>query len=265
MTPHVTLNTVKNLISNNRRVATRKLLACTLLWLVTGFVFAADNVDAVATGKALRVDIRTETLVLTDDIDIARAQVNAYPSHPEAHFLLAVAYSRSPYVEKAIASLRKAKKLMKRSPEGYQNLDAKLAEYEGMRDYDPNDALVLYRLAFGYYSKGYGIEKGYIKDSPDAPALYYDKAIATMRQVIATDPDDYWARNYLGLMLIELDEEKHLSEAIRLWEGSIGIEDNNPGAYVLLGEAYLQQGNLKKAARYAARGLQYRLSHGVDF
>ncbi|MGE0200418.1 MAG: tetratricopeptide repeat protein [Candidatus Melainabacteria bacterium] len=208
---------------------------------------------------ALKAELSTDKLVMTDDIDVAKAQVEAYPDDPEAHFLLAMAYSRTPFIEEAFKSMKRAKGLMKTSPQGYANLDAKLAEYEDMLRYSPDDTMVLYRLAFGYFSKGYGIEKNYIKNNPDAPAIWYDKAEETMRRVIALDPADAWARNYLGFLLININEDANLDEAMMLWEEAVAIEPLNPGAHLMLGEAYMKKGDLKKALQHSSAAIEGRL------
>jgi len=201
-----------------------------------------------------------ETFLLTDDVDTAQAQVDKYPEDPEAYFLLAVAYSRTPYFEKAFQAAKKAKKLIKQSPEGYAKFDGKIGEYEKMRDANPDDTRVLYRLGFAYFMKGYALEKNYIKDSPDTPAKFYTLAEQHMRKVIALDPKDIWARNYLGYLLVDADENANLDKAIALWEESLAMNAENPGANFMLGQAYLKKGDLRKALQYGAKGLAARQS-----
>lgn len=214
----------------------------------------------VYTGMPVTVDLSHESLTLTDDLAVAKAQAKAYPDSFEAQFLLAVAYSRTPYIEKGFYAFKKAKKLMKKSPDKYRNLDEKIAEYEEMLTYRMEDPLVLYRLAFIYYTKGYGIEKDYIQDSKQKPAFWYAKAEETLRRLIAVDPDDIWARNYLGFLLVDTGGETRLEEAMALWEESLAKNSaNNPGAYMLLGEAWLKKGNLRKAVEFAAQGLEMRM------
>lgn len=233
------------------------------VFILCGLLLTGSPLASIAQEEnVIRIESSVEDLVLTNDISVAEAQAKAYPNNPEAHFLLAIAYSRSPYVEKAFQSAKQAKKIMKHSEEGYENLDAKLAEYESMLSYRVDDPLVLYRLGFGYFLKGYGIEKGYIKDAAEkgeTPEQYYLKAEETLRYLISKHPNDIWAMNYLGFLLVDIDEEKNLDEAITLWKESVAIEDNNPGAYMLLGEAYLKKGDLKQGATYAAKGLKERM------
>ena len=241
----------------------QRTLACVLsAFLLSGAAMAAEQPAPLP--KPLSANVASESLILTDDVATAEAQAQSYPNNPEAHYLLAIAYSRTPYLEKAYQAFRKAKKLMKKSEAGYAGINDKIAEYEAMLAYRPEDPLVLYRLAFGYYTKGYGIEHDYIQNTPETPQSYYEKAETTLRRLIAVDPQDVWARNYLGFLLVDIDEKKHLDEAIRLWEESLAVKKDNPGAYMLLGEAYMRKGNLRKAVEYGAQGLHSRLSWQTD-
>lgn len=201
------------------------------------------------------LDTGTQALNITNDIAVAEAQANAYPEDPEAQFLLAIAYSRSPYLEQAVKTIQKTKKMVKRHPEGYAVLDRLMGEYQDMLSYRSQDPLIYYRLAFGYYLKGYGIEKGYIKKPESSATSYYDKAEAAMKRVISLDPGDIWARNYLGFLMVERQPQQNLDSAIRIWEDSIQVNPTNPVALLMLGEASLKKGNLKQAVQYANRGL----------
>lgn len=215
------------------------------------------------TMSALRIDLRQDSLNITNDIALAEAQARAYPEDPEAQFLLAIAYSRSVHLEKAMKALQRTKRLIKKSPEGYAKVDHLIDSYREMLAYRAEDPLIHYRLAFGYYMKGYAIEHQYIKGSSESPMAYYQQAEAEMRQVIALDPGDIWARNYLGFLLVDREvaseavagtSGERLDQAIRIWEDSVGISPENPGAYFLLGEAYLKKGDLRKALEYASKG-----------
>lgn len=238
------------------------LLSLALMLAVMASAFAADEItdDMLNTLPVIRTGVDTETLILTDDINIAEAQVKAYPGNPEAWFLLSIAYSRSPYLEKGFLAMKKAKKLIKHSDGGYANFNKKIREYEAMSAYRQGDTLVLYRLAFAYFTKGYLLENGYIKNTDETHGPYYQQAEATMRGVIAIDPDDVWAKNYLGFLLVDMYGEKRLDEAMALWESVVAEDPANPGANIMLGESWIKKGNLKKAARYAVRGLEGRLA-----
>jgi cytochrome c-type biogenesis protein CcmH/NrfG len=243
-------------------IGLKRLLGSLLVLAVvlSGPVVRADESVTPPAMAPLKMDLNAETLNITNDLATAEAQAAAYPDNPEAQFLLAIAYSRSPYLEKALKTLQRTKKLVKHSPEGYATLDRLMGEYEAMRTYRAEDPLIHYRLAFGYYLKAYGLQKHYIPtekepDGEQAIARYLDQAEASMRRVVALDPGDIWARNYLGFLLAERKPQENMAEAIRIWEGSVAVSADNPGAYLLLGQAYLKQGNLKEAVKMANQGL----------
>lgn len=255
----------------------RPLLACFSLCLGLALMSGAqaaeeavspeDPVAMSGVASPLRMDLRQDSLNITNDIALAEAQARAYPEDPEAQFLLAIAYSRSVHLEKALKAIQRTKRLIKKSPEGYAKVDHLIDSYRDMLTYRAEDPLIHYRLAFGYYMKGYAIEHHYIKGSSESPQAYYQKAEAAMRQVITLDPGDIWARNYLGFLLVDRTEAsgtapesaadtsgERLDQAIRIWEDSLGVSPENPGAYFLLGEAYLKKGDLRKALDYASKG-----------
>ncbi|MBY0404888.1 MAG: hypothetical protein K2X66_13390, partial [Cyanobacteria bacterium] len=65
--------------------------------------------------KPIELKMAQEDLRITDDVELAIDQAQAYPNSPEAQFLLAVSYSRTPYLERALKSIQKTKKLIKTS------------------------------------------------------------------------------------------------------------------------------------------------------
>lgn len=205
-----------------------------------------------------------EALKLTDDIQVAEEQAAAHPNDPEANFLLAAAYSRSPYLDKAFNQIKKVKNILK-AQKDFEFIDRKIGEYETLLSGKPNDPVILYRLAFAYYFKGYGMEKypHHFKNAPTGNmADFYQKAQDTMRKVITVTPKDTWARNYLGYFVS--DNGKDLSKAISIWQESLAINrDQNPGAYLLLSQAYLKQGDLQNAMIYGAKGLEVQQTMGM--
>lgn len=202
------------------------------------------------------LDASEENLNITENLATLEAQAKAYPNNVEAQFLLAVAYTRTNHLDKALKTLQKTKKLVKRQPERYVVMDDLMREYESMAAYREKDPQLYYRLAFGYYLKGYGIEKGYIKNEPTSPQKWYTKAEEAMRQVLALNAKDIWARNYLGYFLAERAPEQNLDQAVRLWEDSVQIDPVNPVAWVMLSEVALKQGKLKQALDFANKGMQ---------
>ncbi len=208
--------------------------------------------------KPLSGGVSQEAYALTNDIAEAEALVRLKPKDAEAHFLLAVAYSRTPYVERALEELDLSRRLARNSAEGFSVYDRKIREYERMLQQNPDDPLVLYRLGFGYYMRGYAVANGYMNDPATKPGLFYDQAERTFRHLVAVDPTDYSARNYLGYLLAERDPKANYEAAVALWRESLALNPGNPGAYMLLGQAAMQKGDLRKAVQYSAQALQAR-------
>jgi tetratricopeptide (TPR) repeat protein len=200
-------------------------------------------------------------LDLTDDIPTAEAQAKAHPTDPEAQFLLAIAYSRSPYVEKALAVLQKTKRLIKDRNDRLATADKLINEYESALVLRPTDTRILYRLAFGYYLKAMGLKK-YQQASQADQLVWVHKAQQTFTQLLSLDANDTAARNYYGFILAEegTDTQQPLlvEKAIGQWQQSIQLNPINPGAFWLLGTAYLKQGNVLKAAQYMEKGVEAR-------
>ncbi len=228
---------------------------------------SATTSNSNNTGKTKKVFAMTasqDALKITDDIALAEKQAQENPDDPEAHFLLAAAYSRSPHLDKAFWEMKKTKELLK-AKQDFEFIDRTITDYEAVRQEQPNDTVVLYRLAMAYFFKGYTIEKypHHYKNAPTGAAIdFYDKAQTMMRQVIALDPQDTWAMNYLGYLVS--DNGKHLSKGIDLWQESLRINDrDNAGAYLLLSQAYMQKGDIQKALVYGAKGLAIQQSVGL--
>lgn len=105
-------------------------------------------------GQELSFGTDTEDLVPTDDVVLARKQVAAYPSSPEASFILAVALTRTSHVEEALNEVRRAKKLAE-AKGGPAYFDEMIGTYEEMLKNLPKENRVRYGLAWAYYMKAY--------------------------------------------------------------------------------------------------------------
>lgn len=208
--------------------------------------------------RPINGSVSEDVFALTNDFSQAEAAVKANPNDPEARFLLAVAYSRTPYVERALEMLDQSRRLARKTKEGYGLFDRKIAEYERLLGQNPDDRLVLYRLAFGYYMRGYAVANGYMKDPTVAPDWYYQRAEQTFRHLAAIDPTDISTLNYLGFLLAEREPEKNYDAAVALWQRSLEVNPDNPGAYMLLGQAAMKKGHLRQAVEYSAQALKAR-------
>ncbi len=178
---------------------------------------------------------------------------------------MAAAYSRSPYLEKAFNHIKKVKNMLK-AKKDFEFIDRTIADYEDLLAGDPENPVILYRLAMGYYLKAYTVEKypHHYKDAASLgdPKPFYEKAQKTMEKVIELNPKDIWARDYLGYLVSE--NGKDLTKGIPIWEESLKIDsENNPGAYLLLSQAYLKKGDLQNAVLYGAKGLEIKQRMGM--
>jgi Flp pilus assembly protein TadD len=72
----------------------------------------------------------------------------------------------------------------------------------------------------------------------------------TVRQLVALEPGNADALNYLGYMLA--DSGKQLDEAIRLVKRALDIEPNNPNYLDSLGWAYYRRGDYDQAEKFTA-------------
>lgn len=105
-------------------------------------------------GDELTITTNTEDLIPTDDAELARKQVTAYPDSPEASFILAVALTRTSKVEDALKEVRRARKLAEaKGGTGY--FDKMITTYEDMLKNFPEENRVRYGLAWAYYMKAY--------------------------------------------------------------------------------------------------------------
>lgn len=205
----------------------------------------------------LYMTVSQEGLALINDVDDAYTQLEDYPHDPEAYFLLAMAYSKTAYPERAFLALKKAKKYVRQHPKNFAYFDEKLDEYLVMLKAAPEDANILYRVAFAYFLKGYAVKQGYVTTDPHTPQEHYKQAIQYLETLTERHPDDTWAKNYLGYLWIETNPNQ-TEEAIALWEDVLKKDPNNAGAHALLAETYLTQKNLVKALEHAAQTMSGR-------
>ena len=81
-----------------------------------------------------------------------------------------------------------------------------------------------------------------------------DDAERTVRQLVALEPGNADALNYLGYMLA--DRGQQLDEAIRLVRRALDIEPNNPNYLDSLGWAYYRRGDYDQAEKYITPAAQ---------
>ena len=81
-----------------------------------------------------------------------------------------------------------------------------------------------------------------------------EDAERTVRQLVALEPGNADALNYLGYMLA--DRGQQLDEAIRLLRRALDIEPNNPNYLDSLGWAYYRRGDYDQAEKYITPAAQ---------
>lgn len=237
-------------------------------------------------GQPLSIGMQTEDLVPTDDVELARRQVSAYPDNPEASFILAVALTRTSRVEEALKEVRRARKLAD-GKGGPTYFDHMIGAYEKMLTYCPEDNRIRYGLAWAYYMKAYllaqnskklaklqslqnpiqdkpnlsipHIEGALEKAAPDVvPQIkkYYESALTNLDDLLARKPDDIWARVYRAHLNAEYTG--NLEESMAVWRSCRTKHPENPAPYFFLGEGYLKQGNLKECLNNISRAIALR-------
>jgi tetratricopeptide (TPR) repeat protein len=139
-------------------------------------------------GVPLTITTANETIKVTNDAKVAREQVANFPDSPEAHFVLAVALTRTSQVEEALKEVRNARKLSNQKG-GAVYFDQMIQEYEKMLANYPEDNEVRYHLAWAYYMKAYVLarySKGNTGTAPQTVAA--NQATAATAATTAVQP-----------------------------------------------------------------------------
>lgn len=232
--------------------------------------------------EPLQIGTDTEDIFLTDDLNIAKAQVLKYPDNPEAHFNLAIALSRTSLVEEAIKELRKTKLLI-RKPENAGIIDKKIIEYKEMLVENSNATYannIRYRLAFSHYLKAYLISKEIQKskaqktkskslnllnskpfslnDSNPEIKNNLRQSISYFDEQLKTNPGDIWTKVYYGFILAE--QYNDFQNAKKLWTEAAKQEPSNPAPHFFLGELKIKEGNLKEGILEISQALLLRVT-----
>ncbi|MBX9670771.1 MAG: tetratricopeptide repeat protein [Candidatus Obscuribacterales bacterium] len=119
-------------------------------------------------GMPLTINTANENIKVTNDSKLAREQAQSFPDSPEAHFVLAVALTRTSQVEEALKEIRVARKLASQKG-GAAYFDQMINEYENMLEYYPEDNQVRYHLAWAYYMKAYVLARYSKKVKQESP------------------------------------------------------------------------------------------------
>ncbi len=121
-------------------------------------------------GMEFSIGAANEQIKVTNDAKLAREQVSNSPDSPEAHFVLAVALTRTSQVEEALKEIRTARKLSQQKG-GAVYFDQMIGEYEDMLKSYPEDNQIRYHLAWAYYMKAYVLARYSKQVAPKPPAV----------------------------------------------------------------------------------------------
>jgi tetratricopeptide (TPR) repeat protein len=139
-------------------------------------------------GQPISINMETEDIQPTDDVELARKQAAAYPDNAEASFVLAVALTRTSHVEEALKEVQHARRLA-REKGGADYFDKMISTYEKMLESCPDDNRVRYDLAWAYYMKAYLLMQSAKKQAaanPIADAQSDPAAAAQTQEAVAT-------------------------------------------------------------------------------
>lgn len=177
------------------------------------------------------------------EIEQLQRRVDANPTDPDAHFDLAMGLGRTVKLESGYTELKKVHEL------DSTYADKVIARYKPMVEQNKQNVEAHFRLAFGYFFKGYGYEldANAAKDDPaKAEALradsakYKGMAKESFQTILEVDPKYVWAYNYLGFLW---GADGNLDQALTILKQGLSVEDNAVGHF-LIGQVYFKQGNV---------------------
>lgn len=177
------------------------------------------------------------------EIEQLQKQVEADPASADAHFDLAMGLGRTVKLESGYTELKKVHEL---DP---TYADKVIERYRPMVEQNKQNIEAHFRLAFGYFFKGYTYEldANAAKDDPaKADSLraeslkYKEMAKTSFRSILEVDPQYVWAYNYLGFLF---GSDGNLDQALTLLKQGLAVEDNAVGHF-LIGQVYFKQGNV---------------------
>jgi tetratricopeptide (TPR) repeat protein len=179
-------------------------------------------------GQPIVTGMQTEDIVVTEDVQLAKEQVAAYPDSPEASFILAVALTRTSLVEEALKEVRRARKLADKQG-GPAYFDHMIGEYEEMLKSYPDDNRVRYGLAWAYYMKAYVLARYSKKTEAKAPVQ--STVVGTSASGSNSNPGNVpWQNTWVPSLL----SEAFMSKANQAKTGQQTLEFKNlphiPGA-----------------------------------
>lgn len=180
------------------------------------------------------------------ELDMLRQRVASAPQDPGAHFDMAMGLARTSKLEEGWTSLSKVNEL----DPGYA--EKVIATYGPLVAENPQNIEAHFRLAFGHYFQGHGLQE---QGQAEAARQAKLQAKQAFRQIVKVDPGYVWGYNYLAYLLAE---EGDLDGAVATLKEAIAVEPENAVAHFLIGQAYFRQGNHKDAVTEIGLGMRLR-------
>ncbi len=250
-----------------------KSLFVIILFILSILITCSANAE-----EPIQIGTETEDIALTDDLNLARAQVEKYPDNAEAHFNYAIALSHTSLVEESIKELRKTKSLIRKTG-STEIIDKKILEYRDILKEHPEDKSfnnIRYRLAFSHYLKAYLTDKDLKKANKqknDKKSFFsstslllnntnpqikenLDLSVKNFQELLKINPNDNWAKIYYGFIIAEQMGE--VEKAKRLWSEVMKSDPNNPAPHFFLGELKLKEGDLKEGLKEISQAILLR-------
>lgn len=226
-------------------------MSCKYIILFVAFLFLAQSCAAKHVPHIIKLDegsdvyyqfVHADLLAMKDETRQATSEllklVKDYPDLAFFHYLLAQNYANSQRLDDAVVECKKAVELapkfmeariflgklyasQKKDSEAVKVLSAVVHEDQRQEDVYP-------LLAMEYVTLG-----------------EYSKAIETLKQMLAINPDSVSAYLHLGSIY---DENLHNSdEAIKMYREALNIDPSNTATLNLLGEIYLKNKRPRRA------------------
>jgi tetratricopeptide (TPR) repeat protein len=178
-----------------------------------------------------------------DEIAVLEQAAGDKAQDPDAHFDLAMAYARTPVLEKAWEAMQRVKEL----DQGFA--DKVIARLEPLAEQSPENVEAHWRLAFAYYARG--------RETGEEETM--KRARQAFEQILQLDAGYVWAYNYLAYMTYEGGD---LPGALTLARKAVELDSENAVAHFLVGQALLKQNQPFAAAFSLARAMQLRSAAG---
>ncbi len=186
-------------------------------------------------------------------IEVYRRGLSVDPPDPELYIRWGIVLGRQQHWQEAVGRFQRAVALDSLDGEAHLHWGIalqKLEQWESAiekltraNELDEEDTFSLFYL-------GSCLEQAAVRRPEPG---YLPRAIEIFKQLLALNPNDAYALNYLGYLYA--DRGIHLEEAVELLQRAVALEPDNSAFYDSLGWAYFRLGRLDQAKDYLDRAL----------